>query len=289
MLAANIQPSAHVPARLVSLLLLVALGAVAANLTWQLLEPDVRPAPTGAVANVGAVGPPRTGPDSPFLAVSDIPLFGNLGARTAPPAPVAAPETRLRLRLLGLAAGDTPHSGRAIIAEGSGAERLYAVGDALGGGQARLHAVMFDHVILERAGQMETLRLPRPEGGAEGGGSSLSPPASLPATPVLSGNEPRVQRSEWLENPDRLMQSIRARPVTREGALHGLEVRPTRNARQFQEAGLQPGDIITSVGGIPLAAIDDPMALFARLAQENQVDLTIERRGQAIPLSVQLY
>ena len=265
--------------RAVGLLLLVAVGVLAAQVTWQIVEPDVRPSVTQAI-EAARVTPTATGAvESPLAAVADLPLFGVLGARTAPP-PTAAPETRLRLRLVGLAAGDTPTQGHAIIAESGSPERLYTVGDTIGG-QARLHEVHADRVILERGGSLETLRLPRSDA------ASVSP-ATAPARAAPSADLPRVQRSEWLEDPEKLLQSVHARPIIRDGALYGLEVRPTRNARQFQQAGLQPGDVITSVNGVPLAAIEAPENLFEELAAQSQVGIVVDRGGEALPLTIQL-
>jgi general secretion pathway protein C len=265
--------------RAVGLLLLVAVGVLAARVTWQIVEPDVRPPVTQAI-EAAPVAPAAAGAvESPLAAVADLPLFGVLGASTAPPV-TAAPDTRLRLRLVGLAAGDTPGQGHAIIAESGSPERLYAVGDTIGG-QARLHEVHADRVILERGGNLETLRLPRSD-------ASTAAAASAPARAAPGADLPRVQRSEWLEDPERLLQSVQARPIIRDGTLYGLEVRPVRNARQFQQAGLQPGDVITSVNGMPLAAIEAPENLFEELAAQSQVGIVVDRGGEALPLTIQL-
>ena len=265
--------------RAVGLLLLVAVGVLAARVTWQIVEPDLRPPVTQAI-EAAPVAPAAAGAvESPLAAVADLPLFGTLGARTVPSA-TAAPDTRLRLRLVGLAAGDTPGQGHAIIAESGSPERLYAVGDTIGG-QARLHEVHADRVILERGGSLETLRLPRSD-------ASATAAASAPARAAPGADLPRVQRSEWLEDPERLLQSVQARPIIRDGTLYGLEVRPVRNARQFQQAGLQPGDVITSVNGMPLAAIEAPENLFEELAAQSQVGIVVDRGGEALPLTIQL-
>jgi general secretion pathway protein C len=267
--------------RAVALLLLVALGVLAARVTWQVVAPDVRPAVTQAIVAV-PVTPASSGAlESPLAAIADLPLFGVLGVRTAPP-PAAAPETRLRLRLVGLAAGDTPGKGHAMIAESGSPERLYAVGDMIGG-QARLHEVHADRVILERGGSLETLRLPRSDAA-----STPASVASAPARAAPGAELPRVQRSEWLDDPEKLLQSVQARPVIRDGVLYGLEVRPVRNARQFQQAGLRPGDVITSVNGMPLAAIEAPENLFEELAAQSQIEIVVDRGGEALPLTIQL-
>ena len=287
MLAIATTPPPVLP-RAVSVLLLLGLGVMAAQVTWQVLEPDVRPPVTVDIAAESMAPTTAATPESPFATVARLPLFGVLGER-ATPEPVVAPETRLRLRLVGLMAGDAPEQGHAIIVESGNPERLYQVGDAVGGGQARLHQIHTDRVILERDGGYETLRLPRPDSSTAGAPTSAAPArAAAPAPAPTATDEPRIQRSEWLGDPERLLQAVRARPVIQDGALYGLEVSPTRNARQFQQAGLRPGDVITSVNGMPLSAIDDADSLFQDLAGQLRVDLVVERDGQALPLSIQL-
>ncbi len=278
-------PSRSLP-RLVSVLLLIAVGSLAARLTWQVAEPDLRP-PVSIEIPVEETAPATAAATQPSFADSaDLPLFGVLG-ETAAVEPVVAPETRLRLRLIGLAASNVPEQGHAIIAESGNPEQLYTVGDSVGGGQARLHQIHADRVILERSGRYETLRLPRAEGIVSGSPEATRGQDSrITATPTA--DIPRIQRSEWLSDPERLLGAIQARPVIRDNMLHGLEVRPTRNARQFQQAGLRPGDVITSVNGIPLSAIDDTDRLFEDLRSQAQVDIVVERDGQAVPFAVQL-
>lgn len=273
--------------RLTSALLLAAVGVTAAQLTWQVFAPDLRPATSIDIAANIVAPAPSEAQESPFARVAEIPLFGVPGVRTAPE-PVAAPETRLRLRLLGLAAGDSPDQGRAIIAEGSGPERLYGIGDPLGGGQARLYQIHADRVILERNGTYETLRLPRADGSTSETSMAAPARAAAPARDSAQAGEPRIRRAEWLQDPERLLQTVRARPVIQAGVLHGLEVRPTRNAREFQQAGLRPGDVITSVNGIPLSGIDDADRLFRDLSGQARVEIVVEREGTALPISIQL-
>ncbi|MFO8154040.1 type II secretion system protein GspC [Thioalkalivibrio sp.] len=287
MLAIAANPPSMLP-RALTLLLIVAAGVMAAQLTWQVLAPDVRPPVTADISTAEVAPSEPVSQESPLARVAEMPLFGELGER-ATPEPVVAPETRLRLRLLGLFAGDAPEQGKAIIAERDSPEQLYGIGDTIAGGQARLHRIHPDRVILERDGAYETLWLPRADGTTNGTGDAAPPARATPAANTSGdADEPRIQRSEWLEDPERLLQAVRARPVMQNGALHGLEVRPTRNARQFQQAGLRPGDVITSVNGMPLSSIEDTDQLLADLAGQSQVSIVVEREGQALPLSIQL-
>ena len=67
-----------------------------------------------------------------------------------------APETRLRLQLRGVFAHSDQTQSRVLIAEQGKSAKYYRLGDSLSG-DAILHAVATEHVILNRKGQLETL------------------------------------------------------------------------------------------------------------------------------------
>jgi len=68
------------------------------------------------------------------------------------------PLSSANLVLTGTIASQDPKHGIAIISDG-GPAKVYSVGDNVNG--ASLHSVYLDHVILDRAGALETLQLPR--------------------------------------------------------------------------------------------------------------------------------
>jgi general secretion pathway protein C len=84
------------------------------------------------------------------------------------------------------------------------------------------------------------------------------------------------------------MNALRTQPVMRDGTLVGIRVTPTRNQREFERAGLQEGDIITTVEGQRVSEIDEPGQLLSRLGETDRVSLTIERGGQTLPLAIEL-
>lgn len=228
---------------------------------------------------------------SGFLRSARYQPFGTL-QESATAAVEEAPETRLRLELVGvLATGQG--SGSAIIVAGGGAAELYPVGATIGDNLATLHQVHNDRVILRRGGRYETLRLPRAEdprvraSATEDRAPEATADTSDDAT-RLSPVTARVSRSRWLDNPERVMDALRAQPVVRNGNLVGIRVSPTRNQREFQRAGLRDGDIITSVEGRSIRTIDNPQQLLRRIGDAEQVNIVIERGGQTLPLTVEL-
>ncbi|AKJ94163.1 hypothetical protein TVD_01700 [Thioalkalivibrio versutus] len=239
--------------------------------------PASRPDPSAE-----ADAPPRSG----YTRSAAFSPFGT-SREAAPQAVENAPETRLSLELLGvLATGQG--NGSAIISAGGANVELYHVGDTIGNQLATLHQVRADRVILEREGRLETLRLPRgDELRVDGSRSDTDQrPSQAAASPApITAN---ISRSRWLDDPQRAMNSLRAQPVLRDGALLGIRVTPTRNQREFERAGLQEGDIITSVQGQQVRDIEDPEQILAGLGDSDRVNITIERDGQTLPLTIEL-
>lgn len=74
---------------------------------------------------------------------------------------VSAPETRLKLELLGIFSDKETGEGWAIISEKSGKQKAYSIGNKLPG-NAVLYDVGTDRVTLERNGRHESLTLKKP-------------------------------------------------------------------------------------------------------------------------------
>ena len=88
-----------------------------------------------------------------------------------------------------------------------------------------------------------------------------------------------------MNNPQRFMEVVSATPVLIDGAMYGLEVSPARNAREFEAAGLQPGDVITAVEGTPVAEINDYRDILQTLTG-NTVSLSLDRNGEPTTITI---
>lgn len=281
------QPPAQMWARIstvappwVSLVLVAAIAWQLAQAAW-LFVPSEEP----AVAPPAATAPaPRRAlePAADVLAIVQSHWFGEAQPEAEPAGdtPPDAPVTRLNLQLRGTIAADEAGRSLAIIAEGGGKEHVYAVGDPVPG-NATLHAVYTDRVLLRRAGQLETLPLPRAQ---EGGGATATAQRRRAATvqPATASNLQQVIS----RNPARLTDIIRPQPVFRDGQQQGYRVYPGRERQSFAQLGLRPGDMITQINGMPL---DDPargMEIFRSLGDATQVSVTVERNGQTQVLTL---
>ena len=190
------------------------------------------------------------------------------GVAPAPP-PVDdanAPETNMPLVLTGIIAATDPQNGLAIIGTAASNAKIYPVGQRVPG-NARVHAVYVDRVLLERNGTLEALMLPRKYGGG----------APLPA-PGPSALD-RVQRVISNE-PGLISDVLRPQPVFAEGKLRGYRVYPGQNAKAFASLGLRNGDMVLAINGTPL---DDPNRspdIFSSLGTSDQARVTVMRNGQ---------
>jgi general secretion pathway protein C len=204
-------------------------------------------------------------------------LFGVAAADSAAQDPDNAPQTSANLLLAGTIATQDPKHGVAIISDGGAPSKVYSVGERVGG--AALHSVYLDHVILDRAGVLETLLLPRqlpPSGRAPAVARRV--PGADPRTAAAVDNIRRMVQ----QDPSILDQVMRtvASYDNAAGKLRGFRAYPGRNRAIFSKLGLKAGDLVTAINGTPL---DDPQRsqdVFNTIQTSDHVTVTIERGGQ---------
>jgi general secretion pathway protein C len=212
-------------------------------------------------------------------------LFGASAAPSVTLQPVPVSDSRLRLK--GVMTGER---GYAIISVSGSGEDVYRVGDPLPGG-GEVSSIESRRVIILRNGRRETLALD-PDSGSGGranpgaavtrGARVAEEPAQrLPGirgmgTPsdVAAGSLPDAARALGL-NVGELARSISVMPV----AGGGFRVRPGRDARLFQELGLQVNDVVLAVNGQPLESAQAVQRLFAEVMSRGEVAITV-RRGE---------
>jgi general secretion pathway protein C len=274
--------NARIGVALLNLLLVVWIAAQLAALTWAVLPqsqsqvalPDTHSG-TGNLAN-------------PYIALIEklpgLHLMGvpSVAAPAATAAPVDAPDTQLRLTLRGALASDNKADARAIIADSSGKEEQYAIGDTVPG-NAELSEVYPDRVILKRSGRYETLRLPNDDAGS--GGAPLTPgrPAHLP----LARNDAmspaarlRQIREQIRTRPRSLYGMIRATPkMDANGHTMGYVVSPGRDPRLFSQVGLEAGDVVLEVNNMSIADPANGAKALKSLQDGGQVTVKLLRRG----------
>lgn len=251
-----------------SVLLILLLAWLLAQLTWSLIP---RKATQATVASAPAsVAHPAVEAGQ----VADRHLFGTASAQGNAS---NAPDTTLNLTLHGIVAGKRASDSRALIVV-NGDEEPYAVGAQLPGG-AVIRSIYPDRVLLARDGRLEALRLPHDD--SNGTGAVMQPSMGLQPRAMMPGPQSLGQlRQEITNNPQRLMDVVRAMPVMDHGKLTGYRIYPAGNPSVFNQLGLRPGDVVTAVNGIPLTDPAQSMRVLSSLKTSEQVSVTLTRNGQ---------
>lgn len=256
----------------VQVLLVMAIAVTAARLIWSLVPtPESarwRPAPAQSNGNTQNTGPKL-----------DVILGARLFGLYQPQASNldAAPDTQLNLTLLGIFAGTQKEDSRALIGQPNGEEMPYSIGEDVIDG-VNLQAIFADRIVLSRNGQLETLRLDKDKPGAAFTSSGLNDGGS--------NTQLSQVRQELLTDPNKAAEYIRVQPVNVGGSMKGYRVYPGQNQALFNNAGLRPGDLVTSINGLVL---DDPqkaMQMISDLSKAGSISVVIDRGGQPQTINV---
>jgi general secretion pathway protein C len=277
------QPSPRLRA-LVHVVLILLLCFSLARLTWLLWPapelPALRPV-AGQPARV-AVGGGQTG------LAAQIPqwhLFGEVVQEVSAPKPVDLPETNLKLTLRGLIASTNPAEARAIVADPSGKENSYRIGDKLPG-NAELTEIHADRIVIKRGGRYETLKLPKES--LDMGASTAVQSTARPAVAPRNTYSLRQYRDTLLNDPQKVADLVRINPAYIQGKFAGFKLEPGRDPAFLSRYGLRPGDVVTAVNGVQLDSPAKGLSVMKDLATANSLNLVVERNGvrQSYTLSV---
>lgn len=277
---------------LASAIFAVLIAYVLVNLVW-LFVGDTR-----EISNVEVVLPPGAGTEASNKSeeyanrIQQLHLFGQADLSLLSQA-ANAPETQLNLKLLGILAIGT-EGGMAIISSGN-SEQVYTVGDTVPG-NVTLKAVYLNHVLLQSGRGLETLRLPEEDGAyiefkaearqpvfnqANQSGATFSQTAPAESTAgtegAAGGNAQSLRdlRREFIRNPASLAEYAQAEPVDK-----GYRLNFTQDNPVIQKLGLQNGDVVTSINGIPLDKPENGVRALRKLMKAREVQLTVIRDGQ---------
>lgn len=261
--------------QLATVVLAGAIAAQLALLAWKFL-PGAQPPPMPSP-------PAQAAPTFDPGAIVNAHLFGTAEPAAGPAN--AAPLTRVALVLVGTIAATDPQKGLAILGESAQAARVYSVGQQVPGG-VKLHSVYPDRVVLDRSGALETLPLPRQV--ASGTGIAMPAAAVSPAT-AGDGTEPPIAESVQrliAQGPEVVGEMLRPMPAFANGQLQGFRLYPGRDRQKFAKLGLQPGDLVTQVNGVPLADAQRGMEILRGLGNAGTAQVTIERGGSVQQITI---
>lgn len=275
--------------RYATLLLALVCALLLARLTWMLVEPSTLLPAYDPPTTAPSAGSENNAQNAGFTELARLSVFGQAD-QAAAIVTIDAPDTSLNWVLKGVFADLDPARSAAIMSTQGQNERLYRVGADLPG-NVRLDQVLGDRVILARDGTLETLRLQKrseSRTASRGGNARAAPERMVDIPSEDMGGSPRIDRDAWTSDPQRFLEVVSANPVMVDGQVYGLEVNPSRNAREFSAAGLEPGDVIISVEGQPVGEINDYRDILQELGSSSSVSLYLERDGEPLSLTISL-
>lgn len=260
-------------------------GVLTARIAWLWLAPAQPPVGLTVATTPSAM---KTTPQAIATQISGWHLFGQAAVPEAQNATAVQPSS-LGLRLEGIMSGSQPP----LVMLRVGSEvRLLQVGDAVSQ-QVTITAIEPDRVLISNQGRLEAIAFPQPMSlnqapppSAARVERSVSP--ALNAT-VGSAAGASVDVAQIMRNPQSLMKFVTVAPLQENGVLTGYTLSPVPGQEAFmQQLGLLPGDVLTSIDGMP---VNDPSLLprvMPLLSSGQPLNVWVERGGQPMSVTINL-
>ncbi len=200
-----------------------------------------------------------------------------------------APETRLNLTLKGVLAATPMKMASAIIAQGkNGKEDIYGIGDKMQGG-VTIKEIYPEHVILERSGRLETLKLQKISGI---GGLKASNKPYLNSKNMYNKGSPAAAlkgiRNDIMKNPASFGDYALPVVVKENGKQIGYRLKPQKKGHMLSEIGIQSSDVITQINGVKLDKPQNGISALRKLSTAKNLNIVVKRNGAEIPLNISL-
>ena len=225
-------------------------------MTALLQRPASTSAPSGAEDD--ALSPAQALVVSPDQLKSDSGVAGTAASTSAKPLP---------LYLVSVAPGRNPFEGSARIGTNVANPQSYAAGALLANG-AQLVEIHSDHVLLRRGEHSNRLYLYHQ--------SVLT--ASAPDNDLLTVGGAPVPEPMLSSTREVLADYLRPSPVYDGEVLRGYRVYPGRKRNVFARLGLQSGDVITAIDGMPIDDATTTLNVLRELV--NGAALTVDIQNQ---------
>ncbi|PCJ86112.1 MAG: type II secretion system protein GspC [Thiotrichaceae bacterium] len=274
-------------ATVVSLVFVVACAYLLVKMTWMFFPQDedvLMPVQTKHASQIS-----NRLQQNNFKKLTTANIFGVSDAAVSQK-PTKAPVTKLNLTLKGVLAATPAELGSAIIAKGkSGKEDIYSVGDKIQAG-VEVEAIHPDHVVLNRNGRSEILKLQKVSGLSNFGAStdssrSLSSRGLRASSPGAALKE---IRSDILKNPTSFGEYALPVVVREKGRQIGYRLQPQKKGGLLAELGIQSSDVIIEINGVKLNKPQNGISALRKLSTAKNLSLVLKRNGAEIPLNISL-
>ncbi len=199
------------------------------------------------------------------------------------------PETKLNLTLKGVLAATPMKMASAIIAQGkNGKEDIYGIGDKMPGG-VTIKEIHPEHIVLQRGGRLETLKLQKISGignlRSSGGRNSSTGNYSSNKSPAAALKE---IRGNILKNPTSFGDYALPVVVKENGRQVGYRLQPQKKGQLLSQLGIQRNDVITQINGVKLDKPQNGVSALRKLSTAKNLNIVIKRNGAEIPLNISL-
>lgn len=286
-------PQAQV-ARAISVLALVYIAYLLAQITWQFV---VKPQAYQSSPNSFKA----TTKDTKQVKISQLTAL-NLFGKEEPKAEIAeeayedVPETKLKLILSGVVASSDANTAAAII-EHNGKQETYGIGDKISGTRASLDKVHADRVIIKQSGRKETLML---DGFDYNNSHVVAQKRPTKRKPIRQGpirpstnnkivdlrnnkmltSKTKALRETLSNDPGKLTDYLNISPARVNSQLIGFNLRPGKDREFFKASGLKPGDVAVQMNGLDLTDGTQVQDALKLLKTEKEISLLVKRNDE---------
>jgi general secretion pathway protein C len=271
-------------ATMMSILLIIACTYALAEITWMLIPQDEDKALPIRKDNLIT---DKQAQQNSFRQLTSANIFG-VGQHSAVTRQAKAPVTKLNLTLKGVLAAVPMKLASAIIAQGkSGKEDIYSVGDKISGG-VLVKEIHPEHVVLERSGRQEILKLQKISGVSFN--STNKTRYNSPARRSGGGAAETLTniRTDILKNPTSFADYALPVIVKENGKQIGYRLKPQGKGGLLSELGLQETDVITQINGVKLDKPQNGISALRKLSTAKSVNMVVKRNGAEVPLNITL-
>jgi len=272
-------------ATIASLLLTVACAYLLVEITWLFLPQEKAELPPVRSQKQSMIN--KQAQQNNFNALTAANIFG-VSEAGGVQQQTEVPETKLNLILKGVLAAKTELAS-AIIGQGpTGKEDIYSVGDRLPGG-VQIKEIHPEYVVLERNGQLETLKLQKESGfddiNSAINQSSVQDSSGGALSPAMALTE---IRSNILKNPTSFGEYALPVVVKENGKQIGYRLQPQQKGELLSELGLQSTDVITEINGVKLDQPQNGISALRKLSTATNLNIVVKRNGTDVPLNITL-
>lgn len=116
-----------------------------------------------------------------------------------------------------------------------------------------------------------------------------SPPEAKPEVSWVRRTFSRAEANQRLEKEiPVILADTEVTPRVVEGEVRGLQLLRLPDGTVLSRSGLLPGDVLKSINEEPLRGLDSLWKLLARFADEDELRVVLERRGDVVRLAYDL-